>query len=72
MESYYLKKLLFRALAMDFATLVLPTPGGPDKHTILPCTLPDQFIDYKAICVNFLSKLLSIIIKSSDGDINPV
>lgn len=28
---------LLRALAMDLAMLVLPTPGGPWKHKILPC-----------------------------------
>ena len=31
---------LFKALAMDLAMLVLPTPGGPWKHKILPCVVP--------------------------------
>lgn len=31
---------LFRALAIDLAMLVLPTPGGPWKHSIFPCVEP--------------------------------
>ena len=36
----YLKQDLLSALAMDLATLVLPTPGGPAKQMILPCVEP--------------------------------
>ena len=35
---------LFKALAMDLAMLVLPTPGGPWKHKILPCVVPFSWL----------------------------
>ena len=34
------KNCLSSARAMDLPMLVLPTPGGPARHTILPCTEP--------------------------------
>ena len=35
---------LFSALAIDLAMLVLPTPGGPWKHNILPCVVPFNWL----------------------------
>ena len=41
---------LLSALAMDPAMLVLPTPGGPVKHRIFPCTLSFKWLTAMNSC----------------------
>ena len=43
---------LFKALAIDLAILVLPTPGGPWKQRILPCVEPFSLLTAMNSCNN--------------------